>query len=30
MKETAAASMAVSNGRVYIRTYKALYAIGEK
>ncbi len=30
MGETASASMAVSNGRLYIRTYKALYAIGEK
>ena len=29
MGETTSASMAVSNGRLYIRTYKALYAIGE-
>lgn len=29
MGETTSASMAVSNGRLYIRTYKALYAVGE-
>lgn len=30
MNEQTAASLAISNGTIYMRTYKALYAIAEK
>ena len=29
LEETISASPAISGGRIYIRTYKALYAIGK-